>query len=590
MSLPLLRGGAAVALAIALQPAVALARQAPPAPEPYAITNVRIDRADEAARATLLLRDGRITAVLAADAEPPPGVRAIDGAELLALPGFVDAFSRAGSTTPEPVVDQDVPVDVQEDVRVDMRVANRKGIQPAFRAVEAVAIDAGVVKDWGDLGFGALLTAPGGELLAGDSALATVREAATRDLIVSADVHAHAAFDASGSGYPSTLMGYHSQLRQFFHDARRHAELVRRYTQGRPGARPAHDAELEAGVELLEGKRLLVCEADTARDIERWMKLADQFGLKIGISGGRDAWKVADRLAAERIPVVLTLDWGDEVDDPDAKDKKVDKKKDVEDDDAAWTYTEPLGVQRAKRAEWEERRDCALRLHEAGVRFALGTGDEKPGDLLKNVRAAIEAGLPAEVAYDALTVNAARFAGADEHLGRVDVGMDATLALWTGDPLVDEKAEAKWIFVDGFARERELKPKKDKQDGDSEGPGEGVDVTGTWTLEIRGDNTPESAIWTLTMDEDGTVTGSYSLVMGPGMESEAALAGSVSGDELALTGAIELEDGAIAFELTGTIDGDTIEGTSVVDMPWLDEPSESGFTATRTPDRKGGRQ
>ena len=74
---------------------------------------------------------------------------------------------------------------------------------------------------------------------------------------------------------------------------------------------------------ILNGERRLVCEAQTSRAIERWIRFADEFGLTIAISGGRDAWKVADTLAERDIPVFMTLDWGDEAKDPDAKDDKV---------------------------------------------------------------------------------------------------------------------------------------------------------------------------------------------------------------------------------------------------------------------------
>ena len=140
-----------------------------------------------------------------------------------------------------------------------------------------------------------------------------------RDLVVRPDVFAHASFNANGPGYPSTLMGYHAQLRQFFHDAKRQDELERRYAQGRPGMRPAYDDELTQGRTLLSRERMLGCEADSYRDMERWFKLADEFGFHVGFAGGREAWRVASELAARDVSVVLTLDWGKEVKDPLAK-------------------------------------------------------------------------------------------------------------------------------------------------------------------------------------------------------------------------------------------------------------------------------
>ncbi len=558
--------------------------QAPPRPEAYSVQGVQLGRGGDSA--TLLLRDGRIEAVLEADASVPHGTRVINGAGLTALPAFVDAYSRAGCATPEPVKDQDAPVDVVSDVRVDMRLANRKGIQPSFRAVDVLALSEGDVKAWREAGFGALLSSPSGQLLAGTSTLATVRDAAMRDVVVRPDVYAHAAFRAGGSGYPSTLMGYIAQLRQFFLDVRHHEELQRRYAQGRPGIRPPHDDELEAGRAILSGDVRLLCEAQTARDVERWIKLSEEFGFRPAISGGRDAWKVADKLAVLDVPVVLTLDWGEEAKDPEDK-KEKNKKLDE------WEYREPEAVRAERRRLWEERRDCAIRLSEAGVRFAFGTGDAKPKDLMKNVRALIEAGLDADVALGALTTGGAAVVGAERRLGEIAPGHDATLVLWDGDPLTDKKAKPAWAFVDGFAHEFERKEEKGAGGGD--GPDEGVDVTGDWTVALQGEGeSPSEATVTLEMEEDGAVTGTYSTTIPGGPAMEADVEGWVDGTKLTLSGSMELGDQEITFELTGEIEGDTIEGESKVNLPWAEEPTTRLFEATRDPEsgdsEKGGVQ
>ena len=408
--------------------------QAAPRPQATLVRNVHLDPSSEdAAPVALLLREGRIAAVLDAEAPPPPGVRIVDGEGALCLPAFLDAFTRTGCETPAPVKDQDAPVETSSDVRVDMRLANRKGIQPAFRAAEALAIEEKASLAWREAGFGAALVAPGGELLAGSSVLASTREAAMRDLVMRSDVFAHATFRASGDDYPTTLMGYMAQLRQFFQDARRHDELEARHAAGRPGLRPPFDLELEAGTRLLDRETRLVCAAQSHRDVERWIKLADEFGFEIAISGGRDAWRVADTLAARELPVILTLDWGEEVDDASGEDDEAEEElgeeeaeeaetteepalEETGDEDTSteaseteeepvWEYEEPLGVRQARRAEWEEGRDCALRLHEAGVRFAFGTDGEKPKKLVGKVRELVEAGLPAEVALASLTTD-----------------------------------------------------------------------------------------------------------------------------------------------------------------------------------------
>ncbi len=394
------------------------AAQAPQSPQPTCIRNVSLGLGGEdAPHASLLLRDGRIVEVLAADAALPAGMHEVDGEGLICLPAFIDAYTLTGVESPSPKIDQDVPVDVGRDVRVDMREANRKGIQPAFRVAPALGIESGDSEAWREAGFGVAHIIPARNLLGGMSCVAVTREAAARDLVLRADAFSTGAFAASGPGYPQTLMGYIAQLRQFFMDADRQQQLEERFAAKRPGPRPAFDAELDAGVRILMGESVLLSEAVSNRDVERWFKLADRFGFRMALAGGRDAWRVAEQIAERKLPVFLTTDWGKEVKDPLAKKKKDEKKKAEKEaaeadsdpekeltepnkdaaeakeeaaadeeastdeadeadeaDGPSYTYDEPLAARIDRRKEWEKRRDCALRLHEAGVSFALGSG------------------------------------------------------------------------------------------------------------------------------------------------------------------------------------------------------------------------
>jgi hypothetical protein len=597
------------ALACALlAPFSLLAAQAAPRPQPYCIRGVSLDRAGEV-KGTLILRDGAIAAILDEAAPAPPGTRVIDGTGLLCLPAFIDAFSQQGCTVPQPRPDQDIAPDLQADVGVDMRLANRKGIQPGFRAVEALAITKDQSEAWRKHGFGAVLVAPAGELLAGSSSLATTREAAMRDLVMRDEVFAHAAFAASGQGYPSTLMGYHAQLRQFFLDSQRQDELTRRYLDGRPGARPPFDAELEAGALLVTGGRRLVCEAKESDDIERWLGLADEFGLEIAIADGLEAWRVTDLLAERDVTVVLTLDWGKEVKDPRPKDEKekegeaegdesdagesaeaADKEPAEDEDepeaDEAWEYEEPYAVRLERRREWEQGRDCALRLREAGVRFVFGTAGAKPSELIERVRTLVEVGLPAEAALAALTGHAAEFLGVEQRLGTIAPGQDATFALWRADPLVDEDATAAWVFVDGFPSEFKEEKKKGKKGGKGTGPAAGIDLGGSWALafDVEGQGV-QSGTLVLEMEPDGSLSGTLE-VASPmdGARVTSEVEGEISGDELELTCELVFGEFTIDTRLTATVAGDALTGESVSKGPWSEAPMTQTFSGTRQPE------
>lgn len=591
---------AALRLAACVLLVVDAAPQAPRTAEPLVITHVKTSLAADAPESSIVIENGRIARIVPANDPLPPAMRVIDGKGQLAVPAFVDAASWSGCVTPEPKIDQDLPADMRADVQVDMRAANRKGVEPAFRAAAALDFTKDEAKAWRDAGFGAVLAAPHGQLLAGTSALIVTRDAAARDAVLAPDVFAHAAFAASGPGYPSTLMGYTAQLRQFVLDAHHHDELAARALAGRPGPRPAFDPELEAFGPVLRRERRVLAEAHSAADIDRWLALADELGFDVAIVGGNQAFERADLLARRNVPVILTLEWGDEPDDPDAaKDEKkpaagaestetkpetppssepakpADEVAAKASDAKRFEYVEPLGVRRAKRARWVERRDCAKVLAEKGVRFAFGTANGSASDLLGKVKKLVEAGLAREVALRALTDGAAELLGAPK-LGRLEVGMDAHVALWTADPL-GKDARLAWLVVDGFAHEFDL-----QANAPLEGkPDEGVDASGTWTLTIAASQEPPETL-ELTMAPDGKVSGKVR-AMNPMTQSEisADVAGRVAQKRMQLTTTVDLGQFAIEAAYDGTLTGDAWEGTVVVKGPFGEQKFD--FKATRQP-------
>ncbi len=594
LAVRLLFGTALVALTAQLVPA----QNRGATSKPHALRGVRLESGDDAALHTILLRGGRIEAIQSADAEIPADMLEIDAEGLLALPAFLDAWTQTGCETPSPVIEQDRPASEGANVLADMRLANRKGIQPAFEAADVYALDAGGVEGHRKAGFGVLLSAPSGEILAGHSALTLLLDAARRDVVIRSGVLQHAAFRASGSGYPNTLMGFHAQLRQFFYDTQYNFELGARREAGKAGPRPAWDRDLVVGARILDGEEVLLCEATSARDIRRWIRLSDEFGFKIAIAGGAEAWKAAAELAEREIPVVLDLDWGKEEKDPDAVDEENEEEdeggeaadapeeeegaEEVEEGPAGidYDYHEPEGIQREKRRLWVERRDNALRLQEAGVQVFFGTGSRKASELLDSLRTLVEVGYPADLVQATLTSSAAEWLGVDGEFGRLTPGLSATLSLWSGDP-TDEDAQVVWSFVDGFPQEFEL-----KKGGAGDGPAEGVDLTGSWTIAM-GTEQGGGGSATLSMDEEGAIKGTALLAeTSGGEEEEVAVRGTVSGHDVELIFTIDMGGTQADLVVEGKIKGDSFSGTGTLSVGG--QEIEMEVTAERTPDAGQG--
>jgi len=626
---------AATILASLLTLAAASSGQSHALAQPIAIKDVRLDPKADAAHMTIVLREGRIESVLSADAATPSGARVIDGKGQIAVPAFIDGFTQAGCAPPAVKAERDVPTSTRSDVQIDMREANRKGIAPAFRAADVFDLPGDKSKGYRESGFGWLVSAPTGELLAGSSVLATSREAAARDQVVLPIAFSHGEFRASGPGYPGTSMGFVAQLRQFFLDAARQRELELRFNQHRPGPRPAFDAELSAARPLLLRERRLVVAADSDLAIERWIKLGDEQGIDVGVAGGRDAHKLATLLAARKVPVVLTLEWGEEPKDPHEKEKEAAKKKEEDakkkkpgeekppeqtpppiagevappvqdkpaekpadapavkpagekqtpeekakadkDEAKLWDYEEPLLVREEKRRLWEEGRDCAMKLQAAGVSFGFGSGSASPSDLLKKVRTLVEQGLPREVALNALCLAPAQWLGLGEHLGVIAPGKDATFALWTDDPFGKE-AQVAWMFVDGYPHEFEIKEKK----GNTGKPKEGLSAAGSWEVVTEGRQGKRTSRMVLEMSTDGTVTGKWTM-KNPRDETESTsdVTGHLGGTTLTVDGKFTFGEREMSIGLSGELEDDAWSGNATTKRGGGEDVSP--FTATRSP-------
>src|SRR5262249_9145342 len=104
----------------------------------------------------------------------------------------------------------------------------------------------------------------------------------------------------------------------------------------------------------------------------------------------------------------------------------------------------------------KEEQAAAAALHKAGVRFAISTqgltpgpNNDRPADKFRaNLRKAVAAGLPADAALQALTLDAARILGVERQLGSVTAGKAAHLVVTDGD-FLGEKTQVRYVFADG---------------------------------------------------------------------------------------------------------------------------------------------
>lgn len=197
-------------------------------------------------------------------------------------------------------------------------------------------------------------------------------------------------------------------------ELREWVEAARHYAQAKGADRSRADADqkLAALSECLAGKKPVIIEAEAKRDIEAAVAFADEMGFKMILAGGGEAWKLKDKLAEKKIPVILgrTQSLPREEDDP-----------------YHLPYANPA------------------MLHDAGVRIAFssggGSGGSGPGGPHSARTIPYEAamatgfGLSPDDAMRALTIWPAEIFGVADRLGSLAPGKIANVMVTDGNPL-----------------------------------------------------------------------------------------------------------------------------------------------------------
>lgn len=445
-------------------------------------------------KATVVIRDGVIEAV-GADVKAPADALVMDGTGLTVYPGFLDAMSNWGydNALRRSEGGAPAPEDLAAEALAATKPDNRKGITPEFQVRTALksASDAPAEQPagppagaptgkrgggrggaaaaaargeddpadgWRKVGFTAHLIAPDGGIIVGQSALVSLNGATSRESVLRSPVALHAALRSvqGGSDYPRALMGVVAHARQTFLDAGWYARTWAAFEQaGGVGKRPPLDPALAALGPALEGKIPVVFEADTRDEIHRALDFAAEFHLRPILYGGRDAAKVADRLKAENVPVLLRVAYSEGAprrrfgfgpppaagaEEPPAEDDPT-----------------PARAKTDRERKQKEEAGAAAALHKAGVRFAFSTQGLGNGPYEKfrtNLRKAVEAGLPADAALQALTRDAAQILGVEKQLGTITPGKAAHVIVTDGDFLA-AKTQVRYAFADGVRFEYE---------------------------------------------------------------------------------------------------------------------------------------
>jgi len=579
---------------------------------PTALTNVKIVTGTGVTieSGTIVMLDGRIIAV-GTDVGIPPHAERIDGSGLIVYPGFIDAQTNLGipekeRTKEERERTEDFNPDPREGPMPATRFAERRGIRPQTRAIDQYVPDDKQREAHRAVGFTSALIAPRDGILGGSSDLVGLSNDPIRRAVLVPNVAQHGSFTVGEPGeYPRTILGVFAQFRQVLLDARRQAKLQKHYERHPNNAiRPPTDAALDALQPMLGRSQRLFFEANSDNEIRRALDLSAEFKLDVAITGGKEAWQVIDRIKAERVPLIVSLKFDEEAEygrkKPDAKVKKPDAEasepaeppselkeggevKEPKKDQKEEKIYEPLKLRKERRRLWEEQVANVIRLHEAGVPFALTTRPfKKASEFMDSLRLVIEKGLPEEAALAALTSNAAEVLGMKGQLGAIAPGFVANVTVMT-KPLSDKAAKVKFVVIDGKKIDIDADEEKEKAEKDGKGdrpeseksteesasakssdtpeikkdaatPSEEEDKGPTWAVEIKADRIPKTKTGGSVLVKNATIIP----VTGPTISNGSILIrnGKIAamGSDVPATPGVTVIDAAGRFVMPGIVD------------------------------------
>ena len=330
----------------------------------------------------------------------PPGMKVFDANGKSLTPGLFAGFSDIGL---EEVSAEKSTVDSS----IELAGTGVPQTRPEFDVTLAYNPASMVipVARMGGLTFTALTANSGGSLIAGQGGVVRLdgdpSAAMTGTRLLFVNLGAGADGMTGGS-----RAGQYMLLDQAVREARGQAPYASPYALLTPAGR-------ETLARYLAGGRV-VFSVDRAADIRQLLSFCRRHKLPVLITGGAEAWKVATELKAANATVFL---------------------------DALQNLPSSFD-------QLGSRLDNAALLAKAGVKVALVSPDSTHNarKIRQAAGNAVANGLSWEDGLASITRVPAQALGVGDKLGRIEVGMQADLALWDGDPLeVSTLAEAVWM-------------------------------------------------------------------------------------------------------------------------------------------------
>lgn len=213
--------------------------------------------------------------------------------------------------------------------------------------------------------------------------------------------------------FPGTRAKSAAMVRQLFLKAQDYRSKIQA-AKGDTTKLPKRDLEMEAMLQVLDGKRIVQHHTHSAYDIITVLRIAKEFGHRVVLHHVSEAWKVAKEIAeAGAMCSVIMID-------------------------------SPGGKLEAAELSYK----TGAMLEKAGVVVAFHTDDgiTDSRHFLRSAAFGVRAGMSRKKALESVTIAGAMMMDLDKRVGSLKTGKDADFIVLSGDPLsVYTHIEQTWV-------------------------------------------------------------------------------------------------------------------------------------------------
>ena len=347
----------------------------------------------------LLINDGKIIEIAESiDSSQYPDATLLDASGCYVLPGLIEAHSHIGIT------------EEKRGKECDDCNESTNPITPHMNALDAINPMDAAFHDAIRAGITSVMVGPGSTNVVGGQFIfmKTGGSRDIRDLVVLAPAAMKISFGENpkacygdNNQMPATRMGIAALLKEELSLARSYIDKKRKAMEKDEDF--TTDFRLESWIPVFERKIPLKAHVHRTDDILTAIRIAQQFDLRITLDHCSEGHLISEEIKASGFPAIVGPDF--------ASRNKTEIK------NAAFKTS---GV-----------------LSKAGVLVSITT--DHPVTLIQSLPIcagfAVKNGLPITEGLKAITINAAKICNVDQFLGSLEVGKDADIAIFDGNPM-----------------------------------------------------------------------------------------------------------------------------------------------------------